>query len=120
MREVRVMLPWCGQRIHVGSLRKERGEFVFLYSLESKEHKWLPRLSAFPELACTYRSRRLFPFFRVRIPPLDREDVSRVVEERGIDKGDTLALLVALGAKTPTSPYELEFARGGAEKEDDE
>ena len=56
-------------------------------------------------------------FFRVRLPPLEREDVKRTVTELGIAPDDEFALLAAVGRRTIASPYELELRepenRGG-------
>jgi HipA-like protein len=108
--EVRVFLPMHdGTRVHVGSLRQDEGEYVFEYTREFKEQEQLRPISAFRELSRSYRSTKLWPFFSVRLPPLSREDVRRVIAARKIEEGDQFALLAAVGGKTIASPYELEL-----------
>jgi len=108
-REIRVYLTTEGERIHVGSLSKDEGEYVFEYSPQFKEQKELAPISAFREVSQPHRTRELPAFFRVRVPPLEREDVKRAVGELGIAADDEFALLGAVGRKTIASPYELEL-----------
>ncbi len=108
-REIRVYLTSDGQRIHVGSLFKDDSEYVFEYSAQFKDHAELAPISAFREVSQPHRTRELPAFFRVRLPPLEREDVKRTVSELGIAPDDEFALLAAVGRKTITSPYELEL-----------
>lgn len=115
--EIRVTIRVDSGRIHVGSLWQDSGEYVFEYSREFKDQEDLRPISAFRELSRTYRSAKLWPFFSVRIPPLAREDVQQVIAERGLDTKDQFALLVSLGGKTITSPYELELVRHGRRPE---
>jgi HipA-like protein len=108
-REILVYLTSDGERIHVGSLSKDEGEYVFEYSPQFKEHKELAPISAFREVSQPHRTKELPAFFRVRVPPLEREDVKRTVVELGIAPDDEFALLAAVGRKTIASPYELEL-----------
>jgi HipA-like protein len=108
-REIRVYLTADGRRVHVGSLSKQRDEYVFEYSPEFKEHQGLAPISAFRDLSQPHRAKELWPFFRVRVPPIEREDVKRTMRELGIAPDDEFALLAAVGGKTITSPYELEL-----------
>jgi HipA-like protein len=108
-RQIRVYITSDGERVHVGSLSKEHGEYVFEYSQQFKEHKELAPISAFREVSQPHRTKELPAFFRVRVPPLEREDVKRTVLELGIAPDDEFALLGAVGRKTITSPYELEL-----------
>lgn len=73
-----------------------------------------PALAAFPDRGREYRSTELWPFFEVRLPPLDRADVQHLIRERNIDAGDTMRLLAELGARTITTPYELRYERVAA------
>lgn len=108
-RSVRVKGPSrSGGEVLVGQLWLEGGEFVFRYA-ESYQRSGEPPIAGFPDLESEYRSRRLWPFFEVRLPPTDREDVRRVIQASGVDEKDPLALLAALGAHTATSPYTLEL-----------
>ncbi len=91
----------------VGTLSTEGGEYVFRYSEVFKRRLDIPAISAFPNRQEVYRASELWPFFQVRLPPLDRDDVRRLVEERHLDTEDLMALLPALGGHVVTSPYNL-------------
>jgi HipA-like protein len=108
-REIRVHLTRDGRRIHVASLTKQGDEYVFEYTRDFKEQRDLAPISAFRDLSQPYRSKKLWPFFLVRVPPIEREDVRRTIEELGIAPDDEFALLAAVGSRTITSPYELEL-----------
>src|SRR5689334_10897617 len=73
-RHLLVVLDEGASRIVVGSVYQDRGEFVFRYSDEFKAQTKIPPLAAFPALDEEYRSEQLWPFFAVRMPPLDRPD----------------------------------------------
>ena len=71
----------------------------------------------FPDLNRIYRSTDLWPFFSVRIPPLDREDMRGYVDRkrmqwrkkgRDLDR-DCLVQLGEFGRLSVTNPYELEL-----------
>ncbi len=91
----------------VGTLTSEEGEYVFRYSEPFKRRVEIPPIGAFPRRNLAYRSRELWPFFQVRLPPLDRPDVRQVVEDRKLDKNDLMAFLPELGGNAVTSPYNL-------------
>lgn len=108
-RRVEVSLAKGSQSILVGTLRQEEGEFVFEYSPAFKAQDELPPISAFPEKGCVYRSSALWPFFAVRLPPMDRKDVQSIIAEKKIPTHDVLRLVAELAGKSPTSPYELRY-----------
>ena len=103
-----LMVPDRG-RLLVGSLRRDRDEFVFEYAPEFVQSD-LPTLPDFPSTTRAYRSSELWPFFLVRLPPADRADVQREISDQGIEPANTFALLGRLGRRTISSPYELELA----------
>lgn len=109
-RSIRVFGPsLAGGRVFVGELSHERDEWVFRYS-DAYRDSGNPPIAAFPDLRVDdYRSTRLFPFFEVRLPPVDRDDVQQFLESKKIDKTDVLALLGVLGGTIATSPYQLEL-----------
>lgn len=80
---------------------------MFAYSAAAQEAGTRP-LPGFPRLDREYRSQALWPFFALRIPPLARADVRARLKALGIDPGDEISLLGALGAVVATSPYILE------------
>jgi HipA-like protein len=112
--EVRVYLEKDGKRLHVGTLWEEAHEYVFRYSREFKEQTQVPPISAFPDVGDEYRSSVLWPFFRVRLPPTSREDVKKVMTDRGIDETDVLRLLGVIGRRSIATPYELELHAASA------
>jgi HipA-like protein len=91
----------------VGTLSTEGSEYVFRYSEIFKGRPELPAISAFPERQKVYRSRELWPFFQVRIPPVDRPDIQRILQEKKLDRSDLMSLLPTLGRRAATSPYDL-------------
>jgi HipA-like protein len=109
-RELRLHLPTDDERVWVGSLSQERGQYVFRYSPDFKERSDLPALLAFPDKRKVYRAERLWPFFQARLPSTTRPDVERLMRERDIDPANTFLLLGELGKRTITTPYEFELA----------
>lgn len=95
-----------GERIPVGTLRREADDFVFEYSAEFVK-SGLPLLPDFPKTGEVYRSPELWPFFLVRLPPVDRPDVRAEIERMNLQADDTLQILGRLGRAAITSPYEL-------------
>lgn len=93
-------------RVLVGTLVAEDDGFVFTYSRKYLD-SGRPLLEDFPEEEL--RSRRLFPFFEVRVPPVHRADIARLREQKGIAEDDLLGLLGKIGARSVTSPYEFEL-----------
>ncbi len=89
----------------VGRLVKEQEEFVFRYV---DKYDMQP-ISAFPDTAKEYRSKRLWPFFAVRIPPMEREDVQKVISNRGLEKDQVLEILGSLARVSVTNPYEFKL-----------
>lgn len=89
----------------VGRLSSEQGEFVFRYDLEYKGEA----ISAFPDTAREYRSRDLWPFFAIRIPPFDRADMREAIKNQSLDKEHVIGILGHLARVSATNPYKLEF-----------
>ena len=89
-------------------LSQEGDEFVFAYSDDFKLRDDVPPVSAFPQKDKVYRSRTLWPFFDVRLPPIDRPDVEQAVRAKRIDTEDAIRLLAEFGRKTVATPYVFE------------
>ncbi len=87
----------------VGHLFHENSEFVFRYNADYNSAP----IPAFPSLEDEYRSEDLWPFFAVRIPPLEREDVQREMSERHIEKDQIIDILGSLARFSVTSPYQF-------------
>lgn len=115
---VRVYLPDRDEsrdkRILIGTLSNEVGEFVFRYADSYIANEEASALSAFPDKKKEYRSKRLWPFFEVRIPSVNRQDIKRLMQDKNIDGGNALKLLGELAKRSITTPYELEFVENAA------
>ena len=93
------------KRLLVGHLSSERGEFVFRYDPGFTG----TAISAFPDTGREYRSKHLWPFFTVRIPPFDREDMRNAMASRSLGKEQVIEILGSLAKVSATNPYELEL-----------
>jgi HipA-like protein len=113
-QQLRVYVDVEHRRHHVGTLTYEGEFWVFRYAEPFVAQAEIPPISAFPDKTKSYRSRHLWPFFHVRVPPQDRDDVRDALQERGIRSSDTFGILAVLGGRTPTSPYEFELPAPGA------
>lgn len=115
-REIRVLIDIGGRRLHVGTLSEEGDEYVYRYSPEFKDQNEVPPISAFPEVGRVYRAKldELWTFFRVRLPPTNRQDVKQVISDRGLDEADVMQLLGVIGRRSIATPYELELHAGSA------
>jgi len=94
----------------VGVLWQESGEFVFKYDPQYASTKGAEPISAFPDLEEEYRSKELWPFFAVRIPPRDRQDVREALAKLSLRPEQTLEVLGKLARRTISNPYTLKFA----------
>ena len=99
----------AGKRV-LGLLTKEGGEFVFRYDPTFARAQDAMPISAFPDLDQEYRSEDLWPFFAVRLSPVEREDVKRALEQRHIPESDVLRLLAELSRRGVSSPYRFSLA----------
>lgn len=88
--------PWL-----VGMLFRDQGEFVFRYD---PEYDKVP-ISAFPEIDMEYRSESLWPFFAVRIPPMEREDVREEISNLSLEKDQVIEILGSIAKVSVTNPY---------------
>jgi HipA-like protein len=98
----------------VGWLSQDAGEFVFKYDPGFVEKEGAEPISAFPDLQGEYRSKKLWPFFAVRIPPLDRADVRNLLRSHHISADDQnmLELLGTLAKRSISNRYELRISGG--------
>jgi HipA-like protein len=100
--------PPDGERVTVGHLEYEGRMWTFVYSPEYKRRADLRPIEGFDDIERTYRSSVLFPFFAVRIPDVDRNDVRmRLAKDRVIDP-EPADLLRIFGQRVVSSPaFEL-------------
>lgn len=94
--------------ITVGYLVFQGGMWTFTYSKEYKGRPELRPIEGFDEIDKVYRSSVLFPFFAVRVPDVDREDVKRTLQKVRIKKPEVPDLLRLFGRRVVSSPaFEL-------------
>jgi hypothetical protein len=105
---VRVLLATPSGVVHIGTLMRDGGEYVFSYTPAFAASS-LPAIGEFPDKGREYRSATLWPFFEVRMPRVGREDVKTVMAAKKIDPHDELRLLGELAKKSVASPYELTY-----------
>ena len=91
--------------ILVGRLSCEHEEYVFRYD---PGYVGEP-ISAFPIMDKPYRSRLLWPFFAIRIPPLNREDVREEIATRSLRKDQILEILGSVARVSVANPYEFKL-----------
>ena len=85
----------------VGRLSRENGEFVFRYD---PGYVGEP-ISAFSTMNQEYRSSHLWPFFAIRIPPLDREDMRKEITNRSLRKDQIIEILGSVAKISLSNPY---------------
>lgn len=79
------------------------GNWAFLYS-ESFGSSGLEPIANFPNPGEIYRSERLFPYFRGRVPPLGRVDILNLTQDKKTENEKYIALLQAF-PKCITDPF---------------
>ena len=97
--------PTSGEDRLVGRLFREQDVFVFRYDSEYDRDP----ISAFPRIDMEYRSKHLWPFFAVRIPPMDREDMQKEFESRSLSKNQVIEILGSVAKVSVTSPYKFKL-----------
>lgn len=91
------------EMILVGRLSCEGNEYVFRY-----DNGYVGKpISAFPKLDQEYRSTILWPFFAIRIPPLDREDMREEITNRSLGEDQVLEILGSVARVSVANPYEF-------------
>src|SRR5262245_933451 len=89
--------PPSGERVTVGFLEFLGGVWTFKYDEEYKHQRELRPIEGFDDLERVYQSRALFPFFAIRIPDVDRQDVKRRLEKDHIKNPEPTDLLRIFG-----------------------
>ena len=89
----------------VGRLWCEHQEYVFSYD---SSYKGKP-ISAFPKMDHEYRSSHLWPFFAIRIPPLDRNDMRQEIANRSLSEDQIIEILGSVARVSVSNPYEFKL-----------
>ena len=102
----------AAKRVLVGRLTSDMGEYVFRYASSYKAEP----ISAFPRKNHEYRSKRLWPFFAIRIPPLDREDMRREIAHRSLREDQVIEILGSVAKVSVSNPYEFKLGSAPTRK----
>jgi HipA-like protein len=100
----------------IGVLWQEDGFFRFKYDHAFVASEDAEPILAFPELRTEYVSRDLWPFFAVRIPPPDREDVRQALERLQLRPDQTLEILGKLARRSISNAYRFDLTPTPAPK----
>jgi len=94
--------------VTVGHLGFDGKVWTFAYDDEFKGRPDLRPIEGMDELSRTYRSPVLFPFFAVRVPDIDREDIKRMLASKHLSDPGEADLLRLFGRRVVSSPaFEL-------------
>jgi hypothetical protein len=94
--------------IIVGHLEFDGRMWTFWYDDEYKERADLRPIEGFDDVDRVYQSSVLFPFFAVRVPDIDRDDVRRTLEAAHVRRPEVTDLLRMFGRRVVSSPaFEL-------------
>jgi HipA-like protein len=97
---------------NIGELWSDGSRFAFTYLPDFFDLDLSP-LSGLPDPVKnkTYKNDELWPFFALRIPDLNREDVRDLLRQKKLTASDKLELLASLGRETINNPFSLAPAR---------
>lgn len=109
-KKTRILLRYGSHNI--GELWSDGSRFAFTYLPDffDLDLKSLPGLPD-PVKHKTYKNDELWPFFALRIPDLNREDVRDLLRRRNVTASDKLELLATFGRETINNPFSLAPAR---------
>lgn len=93
----------------VGILEFKEDKWIFEYSEEYKEKKFVLPLINFPDIDKKYEFEELMPFFATRIPNLNQPYHEKKLEKLEGDKTSLVSLLKIFGEKSINNPFELKF-----------
>jgi HipA-like protein len=101
-------VPSEDESIVVGHLDFDGTAWTFKYDDAYKRRVDLRPIEGFDEVERVYTSPVLFPFFAVRIPAVDRQDVQRKLKQAHLRSPETADLLRLFGRRVVSSPaFEL-------------
>ena len=92
----------------VGHLEYANDTWIFVYDAAFRNQKRMRPIVGFRDTGKEYRSKRLWPFFRTRIPSTQQPAVGAVVRRERIDPNDAVVMLQRFGRRTISNPFELE------------
>lgn len=97
-------------RVVVGTLHCENGEWEFKYTDEFKNlRNKYNHITGFSNLDKVYHNDTLWPFFQTRIPGLKQPAVKEILAKENISESNELELLKRFGHRTISNPYELDL-----------
>lgn len=98
--------PYGGTEVTVGHLGFDGSTWTFRYDDDFKRHSELRPIEGFVDLDRTYESSVLFPFFRVRIPDIQRPDIAQELKKRKTRTPNVqqIDLLEMFGERVAASP----------------
>lgn len=95
------------EHLEVGTLRAEKGAWVFSYSDEFRNQHKIDPIVDFPALDREYRGRTLWPFFALRIPSSKQAVVQEFMNQHPADSVDQGMLLKQFGTRSIANPFRL-------------
>jgi len=96
--------------LHVGTLQREHGEWVFKYTEAFAHQRQVAPIVDFPIVGREYRSKELWPFFALRIPSLTQAHVQAFLRRKGDTEADAADLMQEFGRRSIANPFVLETA----------
>jgi HipA-like protein len=100
--------PPSEEPVTVGFLEFAAGQWTFRYDDAYKGRRDLRPIEGFDDLNKEYRSSVLFPFFAIRVPNTDRDDVKEKLRQDHISDPTLTDLLRIFGRRVVSSPaFEL-------------
>lgn len=90
----------------IGYLSCTNDEWSFVYSEEFRNQNKFHSIVGFSNLEEEYKSKDLWPFFRIRIPGLKQPAIMEIVKKENIENNE-YELLKRFGRTSISNPYEL-------------
>lgn len=92
----------------IGYLSCANDEWSFVYSEDFQNQIEFHSIVGFSNLNEEYKSKELWPFFRIRIPGLKQPAIMEIVKKEKIENNE-YELLKRFGRTSISNPYELVF-----------
>ena len=94
----------------IGTLEYKNNKWIFKYSDEYKEEKFMLPLLNFPDVDKIYEFDDLVPFFATRIPNLNQPYHQKKIKKYNGDENNLVSLLKIFGEKSINNPFELKYS----------